>query len=133
MLALVLDLALRDSDVHTLGDTSAFVNPAGQLYIVTRRGKTTTYTKSSIPALCLTHLFVFHGTMCNFGGLADSEAVEQTTEGGVRRQIITALAPPTPGRTTPYYLAIHELPVPHPQSHNQGHDDDGVLHLTGCC
>ena len=56
MLALVLALALRDSDVHTLGDTSAFVNPTGQLYIVTRRGKTTTYTKSSIPALCLTHL-----------------------------------------------------------------------------
>ena len=60
MLALVLALSFRDSDVHTLGDTSAFVNPAGQLYIVTRRGKTTTYTKSSIPALCLTHLFVFH-------------------------------------------------------------------------
>ena len=72
MLALVLALALRDSDVHTLGDTSAFVKPAGQLYIVTRRGKTTTYTKSSIPALRLTHLFVFHGTMWNFGGLVDN-------------------------------------------------------------
>ena len=72
MLALVLPLALGDSDVHTLGDTSACVNPAGQLYIVSRRGKNTTYTKSSIPALRLTYLFVFHGTMWNFGGLADN-------------------------------------------------------------
>ena len=30
---------LGDSCVHTLGDTSAFVNPAGQLFI-TRRGNT---------------------------------------------------------------------------------------------
>ena len=30
---------LGDSGVHTLGDTSAFVNPAGQL-LLTRRGKT---------------------------------------------------------------------------------------------
>ena len=30
---------LGDSGVHTLGDTSAFVNPAGQL-LFTRRGKT---------------------------------------------------------------------------------------------
>ena len=30
---------LGDSGVHTLGDTSAFVNPAGQL-LVTRQGKT---------------------------------------------------------------------------------------------
>ena len=29
---------LGDSGVHTLGDTSAFVNPAGQL-LLTRRGK----------------------------------------------------------------------------------------------
>ena len=99
MLALVLALALRDSDVHTLGDTSAFVNPAGQLYIVTRRGKTTTYTKSSMPALCLTHRFVFHGTMWNFGGLADSEGVEQTTEGGERRQIIKCCVDSTYPRT----------------------------------
>ena len=34
----------------------------------------------------------------------DTEGVEQTTEGGMRRQIITAVAPPTPGRTTPHYL-----------------------------
>ena len=26
---------LGDSDVHTLGDTSAFVNPAGQLLLIT--------------------------------------------------------------------------------------------------
>ena len=64
---------------------------------------------------------------------SDTEGVEQTTEGAVRRQIISALASPTPRRTTPYYLACHELPVAHPQSHNQGHDDDGVLHLTGWC
>ena len=31
---------LGDSGVHTLGDTSTFVNPAGQL-LLTRRGKTT--------------------------------------------------------------------------------------------
>ena len=31
---------LGDSGVHTLGDTSAFVNPAGQL-LLTRRGETT--------------------------------------------------------------------------------------------
>ena len=31
---------LGDSGVHTLGDTSAFVNPEGQL-LLTRRGKTT--------------------------------------------------------------------------------------------
>ena len=30
---------LGDSGVHTLGDTSAFVNPAGQL-LLTRQGKT---------------------------------------------------------------------------------------------
>ena len=30
---------LGDSGVHTLGDTSAFINPAGQL-LLTRRGKT---------------------------------------------------------------------------------------------
>ena len=30
---------LGDSGVHILGDTSAFVNPAGQL-LLTRRGKT---------------------------------------------------------------------------------------------
>ena len=30
---------LGDSGVHTLADTSAFVNPAGQL-LLTRRGKT---------------------------------------------------------------------------------------------
>ena len=30
---------LGDSGVHTLGDTSAFVDPAGQL-LLTRRGKT---------------------------------------------------------------------------------------------
>ena len=30
---------LSDSGVHTLGDTSAFVNPAGQL-LLNRRGKT---------------------------------------------------------------------------------------------
>ena len=30
---------LGDSGVHTLGDTSAFVSPAGQL-LLTRRGKT---------------------------------------------------------------------------------------------
>ena len=30
---------LGDSGVHTLGDTSAFVKPAGQL-LLTRRGKT---------------------------------------------------------------------------------------------
>ena len=30
---------LGDSGVHVLGDTSAFVNPAGQL-LLTRRGKT---------------------------------------------------------------------------------------------
>ena len=30
---------LDDSGVHTLGDTSAFVNPTGQL-LLTRRGKT---------------------------------------------------------------------------------------------
>ena len=30
---------LGDSGVHTFGDTSAFVNPAGQL-LLTRRGKT---------------------------------------------------------------------------------------------
>ena len=30
---------LGDSGVHTLSDTSAFVNPAGQL-LLTRRGKT---------------------------------------------------------------------------------------------
>ena len=30
---------LGDSGLHTLGDTSAFVNPAGQL-LLTRRGKT---------------------------------------------------------------------------------------------
>ena len=30
---------LGDSGVHTLGDSSAFVNPAGQL-LLTRRGKT---------------------------------------------------------------------------------------------
>ena len=30
---------IGDSGVHTLGDTSAFVNPAGQL-LLTRRGKT---------------------------------------------------------------------------------------------
>ena len=30
---------LGDIDVHILGDTSAFVNPAGQL-LITRRGKT---------------------------------------------------------------------------------------------
>ena len=30
---------LGDSGVHTLGDTSAFVNPEGQL-LITRRGKT---------------------------------------------------------------------------------------------
>ena len=30
---------LGDSGVHTLGDNSAFVNPAGQL-LLTRRGKT---------------------------------------------------------------------------------------------
>ena len=29
---------LGDSGVHTVGDTSAFVNPAGQL-LLTRRGK----------------------------------------------------------------------------------------------
>ena len=29
---------LGDSGVHTLGDTSVFVNPAGQL-LLTRRGK----------------------------------------------------------------------------------------------
>ena len=60
---------------------------------------------------------------------SDTEGVEHTNEGGMRRQIITALAPPTPGRTTPYYLASHELPVAHPQSHNQGHDDDGCYIL----
>ena len=32
---------LDDSGVPTLGDTSAFVNPAGQLFL-TRRGKTRT-------------------------------------------------------------------------------------------
>ena len=31
---------LGDGGVHTLGDISAFVNPAGQLAIVTWRGKT---------------------------------------------------------------------------------------------
>ena len=30
---------LGDSGVHTIGDASAFVNPAGQL-LLTRRGKT---------------------------------------------------------------------------------------------
>ena len=30
---------LDDSGVHTLGDTSAFVNPAGQI-LLTRRGMT---------------------------------------------------------------------------------------------
>ena len=30
---------IGDSGVHTLGDTSAFVNPTGQL-LLTRRGKT---------------------------------------------------------------------------------------------
>ena len=45
---------------------------------------------------------------------SDTEEVEQTTEGGMRRQIITALAPPTPGRTTPYYLAWHDY-----QSHTR--------------
>ena len=34
---------LGDSGVHTLGDNSAFVNPAGQL-LLTRRGKTRMYT-----------------------------------------------------------------------------------------
>ena len=33
---------LGDSGVNTLGDTSAFVNPAGQL-LLTRRGKTRMY------------------------------------------------------------------------------------------
>ena len=32
---------LGDSGVHTLGDTSAFVNPAGQT-LLTRQGKTRT-------------------------------------------------------------------------------------------
>ena len=31
---------LGDSGVHTLGDTSAFVNPTVQLKLLTRRGKT---------------------------------------------------------------------------------------------
>ena len=31
------------------------------------------------------------------------------------------------------YLAWHELPVAHSQSHNQGQYDDGVIHLTGWC
>ena len=33
---------LGDSGVHTLGDTSAFVNPASQL-LLTQRGKTSMY------------------------------------------------------------------------------------------
>ena len=36
---------------------------------------------------------------------SDTEGVDQTIEGGVRRQIVTALAPPTPGRTSTSHLA----------------------------
>ena len=46
---------LGDSGVHILGDTSAFINPAGQL-LLTRRGKTRMDGVGIIFELCIAPL-----------------------------------------------------------------------------